>query len=120
VLIQKMAHPALARSPSKRTPVRGGKPLSGRVLDIGCGKGGYLRKWYKARIRDYIGVDIATVSVNQARDRWEDMKGDRFDAWFSQLDCYQVSHLLLLTSIQLTEQSCLGSNSAGGSRTISR
>jgi len=29
------------------------------------------------------------VSVNQARDRWEEMKGDRFDAWFSQLDCYQ-------------------------------
>ena len=33
-------------------------------------------------------TDIATMSVNQARDRWNSLKGDRFDAWFSQLDAY--------------------------------
>ena len=33
-------------------------------------------------------TDIATISVNQARDRWNQLKGDRFNAWFSQLDAY--------------------------------
>lgn len=35
-----------------RGPPRG----SGKVLDMGCGKGGDLIKWNKARIREYIGV----------------------------------------------------------------
>jgi mRNA (guanine-N7-)-methyltransferase len=33
-------------------------------------------------------TDIATISINQARDRWGSLKSDRFDAWFSQLDAY--------------------------------
>ncbi len=32
------------------------RPKPGRVLDIGCGKGGDLKKWDKAYIADYIGV----------------------------------------------------------------
>ena len=28
------------------------------------------------------------IPVNQARDRWNQLKGDRFNAWFSQLDTY--------------------------------
>jgi len=28
------------------------------------------------------------MSVNQARDRWDSLRGDHFDAWFSQLDAY--------------------------------
>ena len=37
----------------------------------------------------YSPADIATISVNQARGRWNSLKGDhRFDAWFSQLDAY--------------------------------
>jgi ubiquinone/menaquinone biosynthesis C-methylase UbiE len=67
--------------------------LSGRVLDIGCGKGGDLQKWREARIKEYIALDVASVSVNQARDRWRDLKGDKFEATFAQLDCYVVSGL---------------------------
>ena len=36
----------------------------------------------------HTSTDIATISVNQAKDRWNSIKGDRFDAWFSQLDAY--------------------------------
>lgn len=84
-----MATAPLSRSPSKKTLARGAQ-LSGRVLDIGCGKGGDLQKWQKAKIKEYVALDIATVSVNQARDRWRDLRGDRFEATFAQLDCYTV------------------------------
>ena len=35
--------------------------------------------------------DIAAVSVEQAKSRWEDLKGARFDASFATLDCYTES-----------------------------
>lgn len=50
VLITRFAHPALAKS----THVQG--RAKGKVLDMGCGKGGDLTKWAKARIREYLGV----------------------------------------------------------------
>ncbi len=34
----------------------GGIRVSGKVLDMGCGKGGDLTKWAKARIKEYFGV----------------------------------------------------------------
>ncbi|KAF8429810.1 S-adenosyl-L-methionine-dependent methyltransferase [Tirmania nivea] len=45
------------------------------VLDVGCGKGGDLRKWKLApqEVGMYVGVDTAEVSVAQARDRYESM-----------------------------------------------
>ncbi len=33
-------------------------------------------------------TDIASISVDQARARWEGMKGSRFDASFAAIDCY--------------------------------
>ncbi|EIM90383.1 uncharacterized protein STEHIDRAFT_166579 [Stereum hirsutum FP-91666 SS1] len=77
VLITKFAHPALVASPSGR----------GKVLDMGCGKGGDLAKWSKARVREYVGLDIAAISIDQARTRFESLHR-RFDAFFSALDCY--------------------------------
>lgn len=49
------------------------------VLDMGCGKGGDLMKWQSApqAPRLYVGVDPADVSINQARDRYEEMRRRR-------------------------------------------
>ncbi|KAI0060810.1 guanine-N(7)-methyltransferase [Artomyces pyxidatus] len=85
VLITRFAHPALQAAPGPR-----GGGARGKVLDMGCGKGGDLNKWSKARIKEYVGVaDIAAVSVDQARARWESLnRGTRFSATFAALDCY--------------------------------
>jgi mRNA (guanine-N7-)-methyltransferase len=61
VLITRFAHPALVSSPSSNHQIsgadrRGRGALSGKVLDMGCGKGGDLSKWSKARIKEYMGV----------------------------------------------------------------
>lgn len=61
VLITRFAHPVLAASPSSNHQFsgadrRGKNKTSGKVLDMGCGKGGDLSKWSKARIAEYMGV----------------------------------------------------------------
>ncbi|KAJ1749796.1 mRNA cap guanine-N7 methyltransferase [Coemansia sp. RSA 1821] len=61
-----------------------------RVLDLGCGKGGDLRKWSIAGIAEYVGMDIAQVSVQQAQRRFADMQNPRFKACFFAQDCYAV------------------------------
>ncbi|KAF7338459.1 mRNA cap guanine-N7 methyltransferase [Mycena venus] len=88
VLISRFAHPALAASkgPSRGTG-RGGT-FRGKVLDMGCGKGGDLTKWSKAHAAEVLAVDIAAVSVDQARKRWQGMRRPNFDATFAALDCY--------------------------------
>ncbi|KAG5639614.1 hypothetical protein H0H81_010816 [Sphagnurus paluster] len=92
VLITKFAHPVLAASKSRHNPNghRGGlrNPGAGKVLDMGCGKGGDMSKWSKARVKELVGVDIAAVSVDQARSRWQTLRGPRFAATFAALDCY--------------------------------
>ncbi len=52
----------------------GSEPL--KVLDIGCGKGGDLQKWQRApqSVELYIGVDPAEVSIDQARERYRQMR----------------------------------------------
>ncbi|KAJ7134960.1 mRNA capping enzyme-domain-containing protein [Mycena crocata] len=84
VLISRFAHPALAAS---KVVARGSRSR-GKVLDMGCGKGGDMRKWAKARAAEVLGVDIAGVSVDQARARWQELRAPRFDATFAALDCY--------------------------------
>lgn len=46
-----------------------------RVLDLGCGKGGDLGKWQSVPhpLDIYIGIDPAEVSIDQARDRYNEM-----------------------------------------------
>ncbi|KAI0695410.1 mRNA capping enzyme-domain-containing protein [Cerioporus squamosus] len=87
VLITRFAHPVLAASPGQW---RG--RMRGRVLDMGCGKGGDLTKWAKANVAEYVGLDIAAVSVDQARQRHAGSRGARFTAEFFALDCY--THVL--------------------------
>ncbi|KAI5083430.1 hypothetical protein GOP47_0003173 [Adiantum capillus-veneris] len=43
------------------------------VLDMACGKGGDLAKWYKAEVRLYVGVDIVESSLQQARKRYQEL-----------------------------------------------
>jgi mRNA (guanine-N7-)-methyltransferase len=92
VLILRFAHPALAASPAPRGDAPPGfRARGGKVLDMGCGKGGDLSKWQRAPVAEYIAVDIASVSVEQARARWADMRGQRFQADFAAIDCFTHS-----------------------------
>ncbi|KAF8580667.1 guanine-N(7)-methyltransferase [Ramaria rubella] len=84
VLIAKFAMRAFDGAPSALP----GERMRGKVLDMGCGKGGDLQKWQKARVKEYVGLDIAAVSVDQARTRWAQLRHQRFDAQFAALDCY--------------------------------
>ncbi|KAI8320647.1 mRNA capping enzyme, large subunit [Martensiomyces pterosporus] len=59
-----------------------------KVLDLGCGKGGDLRKWSYANIGEYVGMDIADVSISQARKRFLEMRNAKFPARFYAQDCY--------------------------------
>ncbi|KII88966.1 hypothetical protein PLICRDRAFT_159944 [Plicaturopsis crispa FD-325 SS-3] len=99
VLISRFGHPVLASSSKAngfagRGRDGGGRrnAQAGKVLDMGCGKGGDLNKWVQADVRELIGVDIADMSVDQARSRWEGMpRGRRPEANFAALDCYTES-----------------------------
>ncbi|KAG5860202.1 mRNA capping enzyme [Encephalitozoon hellem] len=57
------------------------------VLDLGCGKGGDLLKYERAGIDEYYGIDIAEVSIRDARARAENMKR-RFKVSFKAQDVY--------------------------------
>ncbi|OCF32280.1 hypothetical protein I316_05948 [Kwoniella heveanensis BCC8398] len=67
----------------------------GRVLDLGCGKGGDLNKWKQARIRLYVGIDIAETSIEQAASRYQRMRSS-FDGYFYAYDCFSkpISNIL--------------------------
>ncbi|ELU44634.1 mRNA capping enzyme [Rhizoctonia solani AG-1 IA] len=83
VLIAKFGRRPLQESNTHGSNPHGRGITSGKVLDLGCGKGGDLRKWGKASIREYVGLDIAEVSISQARNRhMELVPNQRFDAEF--------------------------------------
>lgn len=58
------------------------------ALDFCCGKGGDLLKWSKAQIAYLVGVDIAAVSIEQAQQRYNQGRGNRFKALFFAADCF--------------------------------
>ncbi|KAL4932793.1 mRNA capping enzyme-domain-containing protein [Aspergillus undulatus] len=69
------------------------------VIDLGCGKGGDLGKWQLAPqpIDLYVGLDPADVSIDQARDRYAQLRtgrgprqrrGPLFHAEFAIKDCF--------------------------------
>lgn len=74
----------------------------GKVLDLGCGKGGDLQKWQKARTRLYFGLDIAETSIHQARERAASLRaGMGFTAIFNTLDCFSQPLSRVLDKEQL-------------------
>lgn len=74
-----------------RDPMMDGRarPRGGRVLDLGCGKGGDLKKWEKVNPSAIVGADIAAVSIEQATARHRD-NGNRFQADFFAFDCFST------------------------------
>lgn len=88
------------------------------VLDLGCGKGGDLGKWQQAPqpVELYVGLDPAEVSIEQARERYRQMRdrggrGGRgghfrrppprlFEARFQVKDCFGES----LEDIEIVRQ----------------
>ncbi|XP_042889508.1 mRNA cap guanine-N7 methyltransferase-like isoform X1 [Penaeus japonicus] len=67
-------------------------PIS--VLDLGCGKGGDLLKWQKGNIKHLICADIAAVSMEECKERYEINKrrarGPLFSAEFIVADCTKM------------------------------
>lgn len=68
-----------------RTRARGG-----RILDLGCGKGGDLKKWEKVHPSGLVGADIAAVSIEQAIARHRETKNN-FPGDFFAFDCFSMS-----------------------------
>lgn len=71
-----------------------GQPV--KVLDIGCGKGGDLMKWKAGRISHLLCADVADVSVEHCKQRYNDLKSksdgrrgssSMFSAEFIHADC---------------------------------
>ncbi|KAI8142043.1 guanine-N(7)-methyltransferase domain-containing protein [Fennellomyces sp. T-0311] len=59
------------------------------VFDMGCGKGGDLLKFAKARIRHLVAADVAGVSLEQMSERYQSLRNKSFGAEFFHMDCYK-------------------------------
>lgn len=58
-----------------------------RALDICCGKGGDLRKWEKASAQHVTFADIADVSIENCKSRYDSFRYKKFKAEFIVADC---------------------------------
>lgn len=59
------------------------------VLDIGCGKGGDLLKWGKEGCAGFIGIDVAEISISQAKHRYDQVRDKTFWADFRVGDAFE-------------------------------
>ena len=75
-----------------REPTLDGRtqPRGGRILDLGCGKGGDLKKWEKVQPCGLVGADIAAVSIEQAIKRHSEVS-HKYPGDFFAFDCFSVS-----------------------------
>ena len=68
------------------------------VLDIGCGRGGDILKWYHARVGYYVGIDVDYEGINSSIDgaisRYNNLKGKYPD--FPQVNFLQLDGSLPL------------------------
>lgn len=61
--------------------------LNDAVLDLGCGKGGDINKYAELGISEYVGMDIASACIEEAKKRHK-MRRTRFKANFVVKDCF--------------------------------
>ncbi|EGG06629.1 uncharacterized protein MELLADRAFT_36007, partial [Melampsora larici-populina 98AG31] len=72
-----------------------------KVLELGCGKGGDLAKWQKAGVEELYGFDIAAVSIDQARQRYQETSRQKYFAKLTALDCFSVDITTVLQPQEL-------------------
>ncbi|KAL5038306.1 mRNA cap guanine-N7 methyltransferase [Batrachochytrium dendrobatidis] len=63
-------------------------PKGIKILDMCCGKGGDLQKWKRLRVNQVVGLDIADVSIEQARTRYNQGTSQHYPASFYAVDCF--------------------------------
>jgi mRNA (guanine-N7-)-methyltransferase len=57
------------------------------ILDLGCGRGGDIKKWLFSRVREVYFTDIAELSLKECEKRYNQLRQRRkFEAKFFQLD----------------------------------
>jgi mRNA (guanine-N7-)-methyltransferase len=48
------------------------------ILDLCCGRGGDLEKFFRSKVQIYVGSDLAQESLKNAMDRFEKLKNEKF------------------------------------------
>jgi SAM-dependent methyltransferase len=77
-----------------------GRSLRGaRVLEIGCGSGFYTEYCARVQVRDYVGVDITTVSVSSLQGRFPEFRFVRADIAQEELDFRSHFDLVLVADV---------------------
>lgn len=66
------------------------------ALDMACGKGGDLEKWRRAGIDGLIGVDIADISIENAKERYNSLASKSYWVDFIVGNCFGESFETLL------------------------
>ncbi|EDO17552.1 hypothetical protein Kpol_534p32 [Vanderwaltozyma polyspora DSM 70294] len=61
------------------------------VLELGCGKGGDLRKYGSAGVSQFIGIDISNASIQEAHKRYQSMKNLDYQVILITGDCFGES-----------------------------
>ncbi|CAB4256691.1 similar to Saccharomyces cerevisiae YBR236C ABD1 Methyltransferase, catalyzes the transfer of a methyl group from S-adenosylmethionine to the GpppN terminus of capped mRNA [Maudiozyma barnettii] len=61
------------------------------VLELGCGKGGDLRKYGNAGISQFIGIDISNASIQEAHKRYRSMRNLEYQVILITGDCFGES-----------------------------
>lgn len=61
------------------------------VLELGCGKGGDLRKYGAAGISQFIGIDISNASIQEAHKRYRSMRNLDYQVVLITGDCFGES-----------------------------
>lgn len=61
------------------------------VLELGCGKGGDLRKYGNVGISQFIGIDISNASIQEAHKRYKSMRNLDYQVILITGDCFGES-----------------------------